>query len=302
MKKFDFHVHFHNDITVEQMAYYFKDMCERKGYEGVGLMSIIHSEDDYPDCNEKALKLKELLPNSIAFGALFPDRDMVEQTKELMAKGFSGIKMLYGKPSEYMHFGFGYEDKRFDEFFAYAEENQIPLLIHNNDPKLNWDISKATPRAIEKGWVYDDKVPSQEWFFRALEKRLEDHKNLKVALAHFGFYADDIKRATRLMEMCPNLYMDITPAIEIYTQLSERRDEAEEFFRKYYKRIFYGTDAESHLEGFAREYNDTKTEIITAFLEGKEPVEIKGRKIVPIKLEQYMLEDIYYNNCMEFIK
>jgi hypothetical protein len=125
---------------------------------------------------------------------------------------------------------------------------------------------------------------------------------LRAALAHFGFYADDIERMERLMEACPGLYVDITPAICIYSQLSERFEEAEKFFQKYHTRIIYGTDADSELTGFAREYNDLKVDIITHFLEGEQPKEFQGNFIHPIKLEREMLENIYYNNAMRFIK
>ena len=67
MKKFDFHVHITQDIPVEQSIFYFKDLCKRKGYEGVGIMSLIHFDHDhYPDANEKALAIKRGLPGSFA--------------------------------------------------------------------------------------------------------------------------------------------------------------------------------------------------------------------------------------------
>lgn len=303
MKKIDFHVHHHNDVTVEQAIFYFRDMMERKGYCGICVQSFLHNSGHfYPESNQWAMEIANALPGSYAFAGLDHSRDFVEQTKEYMAQGFKGIKLLEGKPSEWKRNGFGYEHPRFDAFFSYCEQEQIPLLIHNNDPLDNWDITKATPRAIEKGWVYDETFPTQEWFFQQLENALLAHPALRAAIAHFGFYSTDLPRAERLMKACPNLIMDITPAVCIYPQLSETPEAAEAFFRKYHTRITYGTDADSALVGFAREYNDMKVEIITHFLEGNAPKEIKGHLIHPIKLEREMLENIYYNNAMRFIK
>ena len=302
MKKIDFHVHIFDDIPVEKSAEYFNDMCARKGYEGVGIMALVHDTGGYyRDCNEKALRLKEMIPNSYAFASLDPEKDLVEEAEICMEKGFDGIKFLSGKPSEYKCFGWGYEDERFDRFFAYAEEKQIPLMIHNNDPIDNWDMSKATPRAIEKGWVYDETMPSQEWFFAALESALDNHRNLKAAIAHLGFYADDLDRAEALLEKCPNLYFDITPALPIYVDLCKDPARAKRFFEKYHERLIYGTDAANNLTGAAREYNDTKTEVIKTFLEGDEPRQIGKYFVTPIKLEPHMLENIYYNNAKRFL-
>ena len=302
MKKNDYHVHIYDDIPVEDTADYFKDMCARKGYEGVGIMALWHTTDGYfRDCNEKALKLKKMIPNSYAFAALDREKDFVEQAEEHMKNGFDGIKLFEGKPSEYKIFGWGYENERFDRFFEYAEEKQIPIMLHNNDPIENWDMTKATPRAIEKGWVYDESVPSQEWFFKVLEDALDKHRDLRIAIAHLGFYADDLDRAEVLLEKCPGLYFDITPALPIYVDLCKAPARSEAFFRRYHDRLIYGTDAANALTGAARDYNDTKTEVIKTFLEGSEPKQIGKYYITPIKLDAEMLENIYYNNGRRFL-
>ncbi len=303
MKKIDFHVHIDANIPIEKTVEYFNDMCQRKGYSGVGIMAFPNeSEGGSVNCNEDALAIRALMPGSYAFAGLFDDKDYVQQAKEYQKLGFDGIKMLHGKPSLYRKNGFSYNDKRFDSFFEYCEKEQIPLLIHNNDPKANWDITKATQRAIKNGWVYDETIPSQEWFFKALEEGVfEKHPNLRAAIAHFGFYSDDIDRAQMIMEKYPNIFFDITPAIDIYVQLSERHKRAEEFFRKYHDRLIYGTDAHNNLVGFSREYNDIKTDITDLFLEGDKPQTVHDRYIVPLKLEKHMLENIYYNNAIKFM-
>ncbi|MBQ9802672.1 MAG: amidohydrolase family protein [Clostridia bacterium] len=304
MKKIDFHVHLDTDeISVEDSARYFNEMCERKGYEGVGLMALSHCSEAYhPQCNERALAIKVLMPGSVAFGSPHHSGDFVEQVEDLMGRGFSGIKLLGGKPSQYRLFGYSYEHERYEKLFAYCEKYGVPLMVHNNDPLVHWDITKASPRTIARGWVYDEKIPSQEWFFLTMEAVLARHPRLKIALAHFGFYSNDLPRATALMEKYPNLMMDITPAPPIYVELSSTQKESEAFFRKYHDRILFGTDVDNALFGRVREYNDMKTEMIGTFLEGSEPRMIDGRfDIRPISLEPHMLENIYYNNAMRFI-
>lgn len=303
MKKIDAHVHIMDEIPEEATVAYFKELMERKGYEGVGMMSLVIGGDRGfdPESNRRALKILKELPASFAFAALDHRRDFIEQTKEYLAAGFSGIKILEGKPSVWKYYGYGLDHPRFEEFFTYAEEEQIPLLIHNNDPAIHWQREKLDERAIRKGWYYDETYPKKEAFDEVLEEVLRKHPKLKVALAHMGFYADRLTRAAELMEQCPNLMLDITPALPIYADLSAHREEAYAFFRTYGDRLFFGTDADNEQAGTKRAYNDKKTAIISAFLSETEPCTVEGMDIHPIGLSEEALEKIYYHNILRFI-
>ena len=303
MKKIDFHVHILNQIPIEDTVKNYADMCARKNYEGVAIMALGHATNvtDF-ECNEKAMKIKNALPNSYAFASLLYNEDFVEQTKKYISLGFDGIKLLNGKPTEYKYSKMGYEHERFEPFFEFAEKEGFPILAHNNDPAMHWDITKASKRAIEQGWIYDDTFPSHEYLFDALEGVLAKHPKLKIAIAHIGFYSNDLPRAQKLLDTYPNLYFDITPAIIIFTEFSQTPELSQEFFTKYHDRLIYGTDADNDLVGEARAYNDLKTEIITHFFEGEGEKDIGGYHICPIKLEPYMLENIYYNNAKRFVK
>jgi predicted TIM-barrel fold metal-dependent hydrolase len=175
--------------------------------------------------------------------------------------------------------------------------------MHNNDPALNWDITRASQRAIEKGWVYDRTFPSHEYFFAVLEELLQKYPRLNIALAHMGFYSEDLCRAQMLLDKYPNLKFDITPALNIYFEMSEDREKARRFFLNNSDRIIFGTDAENELVGFAREYNDKKNLVTSSFLSGSTDSEyvFDGKIIRPIGLEDSLLENIYYNNALKFV-
>lgn len=309
MKKIDFHVHIETDLPAKESAKYFKDMCERHGYSGINVLSFSYGLAGYKgffaNCNEAALALKEEMGDgSYAFGCLFQntDKDYAKQAEELMNNGFDGIKLLRGgKPNYYREYKYTYDHEIYEDFFALAEEKQIPIIMHNNDPAYSWDITKATERAIKMGWVYDDKVPSHERYFKAVDIVLERHPRLNLAMAHMGFYSENIEKAFDMMERYPNLKMDMTPALNIYEDLSLVRDRAEAFFTKYNDRIIFGTDATNNLIGEARAYNDTKNKITSYFFGGGEPAVIEGRSISPVKLDNSVIENIYYNNAMRFI-
>jgi len=303
MKKMDFHVHISNDQTdVLQSIENFKSLSERNHLSAICIQSAVMSSNGmHPNCNEKALEIIKGNENWYAFASLHHDRDFVEQTKEYMDKGFRGIKMLEGKPTLYRNYGYGFDHPRFEAFFDYAEKNAIPLDIHNNDPLIHWDINKISERALKKGWYYDSTFPTQKYFFDVLENILDRHPGLHAALAHFGFYSDDIQKAEALMEKCPNLVMDMTPAMIIYDQLSNTPDEAKAFLLKYQDRILYGTDVSNCIEGEVREMNDTKTLLMRAFYEGDGEYEIGGFHIKGMNLPSCVLEKLYFHNAMRFI-
>ena len=307
MKRLDFHVHVDAYLPPEQAARNFTDMCERLGYDGIGILALSHDTNGYhPGSNQAALEVKRLMHNSYAFAGLEYDRNFVEQAEEYMSCGFDGIKLLSGKPSEYRFFGYGYEHPRFYEFFEYAEKHQIPLLIHNNDPITNWDITKVSQRAIENGWYYDETMPSQKFFFDVLDDVLASFPTLKAAIAHLGFYSESVEqlqKADKMLETYPNLSFDITPALNVYAELSMIPEQAQAFFTKNHKRLIFGTDAEEQLVGRVYDYNITKNFVTDAFIQGKSKDNevARERNTACLDLTTEMMENIYYN-ALNFIK
>jgi len=303
MEKFDFHVHVTNqDTDVEKSIRYFNEMCERKHLTGVCIHAVEYtSKVEYKDCNEKAMAVSRGIPNSFAFAGLHHAQDFVEQTKRYMEQGFKGIKLLEGKPSLYRYYGYGFSHPRFEPFFSYVEENAIPLLIHNNDPLLHWDIHRISRSAFDKGWYYDSTMPNQEYFFTVLDDIFEKFPRLHAAIAHFGFYSNDIKRASRLLDKYPNLMMDMTPALIIFDELSETPDETKAFLYKYSNRLIYGTDVSNRIEGNVREFNDTKTELMQAFYEGTGEYVKGNHRVCGMNMDENILKGIYSENALRFI-
>ena len=305
MKKIDFHIHLSNNniIPIEQSVENLTRYCKSKNLCGVCILGLyVSSSGENRYCNDRALAISKAMPDSYAFAGLLPDRDYVEQAKEYMEKGFKGIKLIEGKPSMYRRYGSGYEHPRFEAFFDYAEKNEIPLIIHNNDPARNWNKSLMSPSSIKKGWYYDESMPSHDYFTKVMEDVFDRHPMLHAALAHFGFYSNKIDGAVRLMEKCPNLMMDMTPAPIIYEQFSDTPEQTRDFILKYQDRMFYGTDVINIIEGSVKELNDRKTAIMDAFYEGKGEYTVGKYRIVGMNLDESILKKIYYDNAMNFIK
>jgi len=300
MKKIDFHVHILDPISAEDSASYFRDYCLRKDVEAIGIMACTEN-GEHLDCNEQAMAIHRLLPNSYVFAALLRNEDFVEQAKRYMREGFHGIKLLDGKPSEYRYYGYGIDDPRYEPFFAYAEQEEIPLLFHNNDPARFWDRERMTPYELEQGWLYDESLPPHEDFFCMIENVLAKHPRLRIALAHFGFYADDLERASRLLEAYPNLMLDATPALCIFEDLSATPEQTRAFFIRYHDRIFYGTDVYNEITGSTREKNDQKTALMQAFYEGDAPLTYGKYSVKGMQFDPSLLQEIYCDNALRFI-
>ncbi len=303
MKKMDFHVHAldNRELSAKASAAYFREMCDIYGYEGVCVLAFC--THDNMGNNELALGIKEQMPGSFAFASPRPGHDFAKDAEYYMKSGFDGIKLIRGgKPNYHRTYGEHFwDDPIYADLFAYCEENRVPITLHNNDPLIHWDLKNAPKRAIEQGWVYDETYPSQATFFEKLEKVLELYPRLNIAIAHMGFYSDNLPHAAELLEKYPNLKFDVTPAILIYEQLSQTPAESEAFFRKYHDRLIFGTDADADQTGERKAYTNLKNRLTSAFFGGGEPVTIEGRYIHPIHLEQEMLENIYYNNALRFV-
>ncbi|MBQ9805859.1 MAG: amidohydrolase family protein [Clostridia bacterium] len=303
MKRMDFHVHAldNPELSAKASAAYFREMCETYGYEGVCVLAFCKHEND-PN-NELVLAIKEHLPGSFAFASPRVGHDFAKDAEYYMNNGFDGIKLIRGgKPNHHRECGEHFwDDPIYAEMFAYCEENSVPITLHNNDPLIHWDVKNAPQRAIERGWVYDETYPSQATFFEKLEKVLVLYPRLNIAIAHMGFYSDNLPHAAELLDRYPNLKFDVTPAILIYEQLSQTPAESEAFFRKYHDRLIFGTDAEADQTGERKAYTNLKNRLTSAFFGGGEPVTIEGRYIHPIHLEPEMLENIYYNNAISFV-
>ena len=303
MKKIDAHVHIDSPVSLEETVKNYKELMERKGYCGLGLMSLgVGGESrTAAESNAFALELLKQLPCSFAFAALEHERDFAGQIADHMAKGFCGIKLLEGKPSVWKHYGYGLDDPRFAPFFAEAERRQVPLLVHNNDPYVHWDKEKLDARSIANGWYYDETMPKKEYFDGILEGILATYPRLKIALAHTAFYADRPEKMEAFLEKYPNLMLDLTPALGIYKDLSAHSAAVRDLILRYPDRFFYGTDCHNDLSGFNRDYNDKKTAVIFAFLEKTEPCTVCGMEICPVALPEEVLEKIYYQNILRFI-
>lgn len=258
--------------------------------DAISLCTVAHSR--YLSLTPSALAVKAAHPESTyVFSALdmseyylHPDtlgEHMAECGERLIAMGCDGIKMLEGKPQmRKMHPIPDFDAPVWEPFWAWAEENRVPILMHVNDPENFWDAANAPAFAVQQGWLYDDSYVNNEAQYAQILAVLSRHPRLCISFAHFFFMSAQLGRLAAILDEYQNVRVDLTPGIEMYENFSRDIDAARDFFARYQKRIIYGTDIGGRcvLMGEGRAFdtaeNFRRGEIVRRFLAGTEPCEI----------------------------
>ncbi len=300
----DCHIHLHMPLPLDRTEDIYRAVMEHMNYERIALQAL--PSYSYTT-NYEALYFKSRLNGVYAGLGLFhhfDERDTaayyLEHAKTCRAMGCDGFKMLEGKPDYRKQIAKPLDDKSFDLFYGYAEENAIPVLIHLGDPREFWDIERIPKWALERGWLYDDSFVHFDNQVKEIEGILNKFPKLHLILAHFFFTSDDIEYAHSFMERYENACFDLTPGSEMYTNFNEKSDEWKQFFIKYADRILYGTDIynwtyEGSPEGrFSRAVN-----LERGFLESREPFFsswFQKEMAHPFGLDDDVLDKICHDN------
>lgn len=293
--------------NVEDLFLYKKEA----GLKAVCLHSIVQWETKNLLRDPLAILAKIMDPGSIyAFGGVIypqPDRqwepfDYLRQAQNLISMGFDGIK-IQNKPLYKGEWKIPYDHENFDEFFAWLEQEQIPVMFHIGDPKEFWDIDRIPKRMYDFGWYYGENLPSYESFYEETDRMLEKFPRLNMTIPHFYFLSDDLKRLKNFMDQYPNVKIDITPGGEMYFNFSICQDFAREFFLKYQDRILFGTDNYGGNEDSGSEeqrlFGIKKIQEMKAFLEQEESV-FQGTKLRGLSLPESALNRIYRDNFIQW--
>lgn len=222
---------------------------EKVGVQRCNALSL-NNFDRGGTLNAEALAFKKASSGAaFAFGSLDYTRhlqgekmrpeDLTAQAEHIQALGFDGIKMWEGKPLAYIVLPDRLSGEFFTPFFAWAEVQAFPIILHLADAPRFWDPSR-------KGldfWSYaGEPYPSRQAMYRDLEELLTRHPRLKLILAHFLFLWDELDEARRMLESYPSIAFDLTPGVEGFALLSRSPAAARQFFLDFQDRLIYGSD------------------------------------------------------------
>lgn len=226
------------------------------------------------------------------------------QLEKALRMGFDGIKLLEEKPQYRKGVGKGINHPDYDAMFELAETQDVPVLIHCNDPRYFWteEFAGERPDLVKRGWFYGDGTYNtfDELRDETLE-RIAKHPGVRFVLAHFFFLSDDKDFAVEVMEKYPNVSFDLTPGGEMYLGFSQDIDFWHDFFIKYDDRILLGTDSSAY-----KDFNDKLNELVYTALSHDRSnfhmptwgdYDIKG-----LELPQEVIDKICYGNYAGFVK
>ena len=302
MKTIDSHVHIYTTQALRKV----RDYRLAAGLDALCLASIgCIGEARAAQQNLLSLLIKREERGIFAYGSLLypslpaPEKpegrfDPLRQAQDLIRLGFDGVKLLESKPGCRKKIGRPLNGPLYRDFFAYLEETGTPILWHVADPETFWDASRAPKFALDAGWVYTDGTyPSKEALYEEVRAVLDRHPKLQVTLAHFYFLSAFEEEARALLERHPNVWLDLTPGIEMYENFSLAPARWRDFFSEYRERIVLGTDYAD--DDTAVDPADTVRHIVR-FLSTEDHFPFWGRLVNGLGLAEEAVRDIVGGN------
>ncbi len=155
------------------------------------------------------------------------------------------------------------DDTRLDSIWLAAGELDLPVIIHVADPVAffcpldenneRWEELKANP-----DWHFPSpSYPSFTATIDGLANLVRRNPQTIFIGAHVGCYAENLTWVGKLLDECPNFFIDISARIG---ELGRQPYSARKFFIDYADRILFGSDFGPDLEVYRNAYRFLETE------------------------------------------
>ncbi|MBQ5747058.1 MAG: amidohydrolase family protein, partial [Clostridia bacterium] len=251
----DAHIHIFWNMLLAEREKQLAKLMDKFNYDTVTILTIPYNSTRLTKCrdfteNLAAFYLKKKMPGKVyAFFGLNHHYDESKNTPEFyreqaefyMKAGFDGIKMIEGRPRQ-RHITGGFNDPKYDLLYKYAEEKQIPMVIHSNAPDCCWTDGKSPAKDL------GDHGAIMSWmdYHNEIVEILEKYPKLRLTIAHFAFASQHDKEASELLDRFENVYLDVCPNQFMYMDFGQKPEIWGPFFEKYQDRLIYGTDIGSN--------------------------------------------------------
>jgi hypothetical protein len=206
------------------------------------------------------------------------------------------IKFWY-KP-EYNHrSGLYWDDPRLDPVFEAMVEAELPALVHIADPDIWWTKHYSDPAKFE----------AKPFTYRQLTNTLSRYPQMKVLVAHFGGWPENLSFLSELLDTYPQCYLDTSATKWVARELSRQAADARAFMIRHADRLLFGTDlvafkqasVEHHCSRYwVHRHLYEKAEVVESPIEDPDadgPVHVAG-----LNLPDGVLRKIYYENAVRF--
>jgi uncharacterized protein len=193
------------------------------------------------------------------------------------------------------------DDARIDPIWAKCGELGIPVIIHTADPAPFWQpvdsynerwlelkTHKERKRETSKGdFSWEQLIEQQHNIFRK-------HPKTTFINAHMGWYPNNLAKLDSLMDVFPNMYVEIGAVI---AELGRQPRAAKKFFEKRQDKVLFGKDS----------YVPDEYETYFRVLETEDeyfPYHKKYHafwRMYGIGLSDAILKKVYYKNALKII-
>jgi predicted TIM-barrel fold metal-dependent hydrolase len=137
------------------------------------------------------------------------------------------------------------DDPRLDPIWAKCGELGMPVLIHTADPAAFFEpVDETNERWMQlkrhPTWSFaEPELPDRATLFAQRDRVIARHGGTIFICAHVGSHADDLAAAGRLLDACPNAYVDISGRVGA---LGRQPYSARRFLLEHQDRVLFGTD------------------------------------------------------------
>lgn len=138
------------------------------------------------------------------------------------------------------------DDPELDPIWQAAARLDIPMFIHTAEPQEFFSpLDYKNERWLELALFPDRRNygPGQVTFEELMTERnnlFKRHPKTRFIAAHFGWHANDLKRAAALLDSHPNVVYEVGA---ILYDLGRQPRAAHDFFVRYQDRILFGKDS-----------------------------------------------------------
>ena len=136
------------------------------------------------------------------------------------------------------------DDPELDAVWDTCARLNVPVLIHVAEPQAFFEpLDYNNERWLELALYADRRHQTGVRFEELMTERnnmVRKHPNTRFILAHFGWHANDLARAGKLLDENPNVYYDVAAVLYDFGRQPRA---AHEFFVKYQDRILFGKDS-----------------------------------------------------------
>ncbi len=196
------------------------------------------------------------------------------------------------------------DDERLIPLWETAAALHKPVMIHVADPVAFFDPLTSQNERWEELHAHPDwQFPSPPYpafmdILTQLENLVTRHPRTTFIGAHVGCYAENLGWVGRLLDKCPNFYVDISARLG---ELGRQPYTARRFCLKYADRILFGTDAGPSLPAYHTYYRFLETDDEYFNYDLSDPPTQGRWRIYGLFLPDDVLEKIYSLNARRLL-